>query len=232
MPPFALKREVLAGTVNLAEFEDTIYKIEGEDLYLIGTSEHALIALREGYTFHPSELPSKIVGVSSCFRKEAGSHGRDTKGIFRVHQFNKVEQIVFAKPEESWEWFEKIQRLSERIFEGLGIPYRVVNICTGDIGLKQALQYDIEAWFPGQNEKRGAYREVTSCSNCTDYQAVPLGIKYDEAGERRHVHILNNTALATSRAIPAILENYQNADGSVVVPKVLVPYLGFDRIAR
>jgi seryl-tRNA synthetase len=232
MPPFALKREVLAGTVNLTEFEDTIYKIEGEDLYLIGTSEHALIALREGYTFHPSELASKLVGVSSCFRKEAGSHGRDTKGIFRVHQFNKVEQIVFCKPEESWAWFEKMQRLSERLFEGLKIPYRVVNICTGDIGLKQALQYDIEAWFPGQNEKRGAYREVTSCSNCTDYQAVPLGIKYDEAGERHHVHILNNTALATSRAIPAILENHQQSDGSVLMPEVLVPYLGFDRIAR
>ncbi|MFT4307941.1 MAG: serine--tRNA ligase [Candidatus Woesearchaeota archaeon] len=232
MPPFALKREVLAGTVNLSEFEDTIYKLEDEDLYLIGTSEHALIALREGYVFHPSELPNKIVGVSSCFRKEAGSHGRDTKGIFRVHQFNKVEQIVFAKPEESYAWFEKIQRFSEELFEGLSIPYRVVNICTGDIGLKQALQYDIEAWFPGQNEKSGAYREVTSCSNCTDYQSVPLGIKYDEAGERRHVHILNNTALATSRAIPAILENHQQADGSVLMPDVLVPYLGFDRIAR
>ena len=231
MPPFALKRDVLAGTVNLSEFEDTIYKLEGEDLYLIGTSEHALIALREGHVFHPKELPSKLVGVSSCFRKEAGSHGRDTKGIFRVHQFNKVEQIVFSKPEESYAWFEKIQRLSETMLEALGIPYRVVNICTGDIGLKQALQYDIEAWFPGQNEKRGAYREVTSCSNCTDYQAVPLGIKYDEGGERHHVHILNNTALATTRMIAALLENHQYEDG-VRMPEVLVPYLGFDRITR
>ena len=231
MPPFALKRDVLAGTVNLSEFEDTIYKLEGEDLYLIGTSEHALIALREGYTFHPKELPSKLVGVSSCFRKEAGSHGRDTKGIFRVHQFNKVEQIVFARPEESWEWFEKIQRLSETMLEELRIPYRVVNICTGDIGLKQSLQYDIEAWFPGQNDKRGAYREVTSCSNCTDYQAVPLGIKYDEGGERHYVHILNNTALATTRMIAALLENHQQQDG-IRMPDALVPYLGFDRITR
>ena len=232
MPPFALKRDVLAGTVNLSEFEDTIYKIDGEDLYLIGTSEHALIALKEGHTFHPSELPKKLVGVSSCFRKEAGSHGRDTKGIFRVHQFNKVEQIVFTKTEESWEWFDTIQRLSEEMLEALGIPYRVMAICTGDIGLKQALQYDIEAWFPGQNEKKGAYREVTSCSNCTDYQSVPLGIKYDEGGERRFVHILNNTALATTRTIAAILENHQQPDGSVRMPEVLVPYLGFDEIRR
>lgn len=232
MPPFALKRDVLAGTVNLSEFEDTIYKIDGEDLYLIGTSEHALIALEENTTFHPSELPKKIVGVSTCFRKEAGSHGRDTKGIFRVHQFNKVEEIVFCRPEESAEWFEKLQRMSEELLEGLGLPYRVMNICTGDIGLKQSLQHDIEAWFPGQNEKSGAYREVTSCSNCLDYQAVPLNIKFDEGGERRYAHILNNTALATSRIIASILENYQNEDGSVTVPEVLRPYTGFDRISR
>lgn len=230
MPPFALKRSVLAGTVNLSEFEDTIYKLEDEDLYLIGTSEHALIAMKEGAAFHPTELPCKLVGTSTCFRKEAGSHGRDTKGIFRVHQFNKVEQIVFTRPEDSEAEFAAMQRLSERLLEGLGVPYRVVNICTGDIGLKQSLQYDIEAWFPGQNDKQGAYREVTSCSNCLDYQAVPLNIKYDEGGERRFVHILNNTALATSRTIAAILENFQNEDGSVTMPKVLVPYLGFSTI--
>lgn len=230
MPPFALKRDVLAGTVNLSEFEDTIYKIEDEDLYLIGTSEHALIAMKEGAVFHPTELPCKLVGTSTCFRKEAGSHGRDTKGIFRVHQFNKVEQIVFTRPEDAQAQFDAIERLSEQLLESLGIPYQVVNICTGDIGLKQSLQYDINAWFPGQNDKKGAYREVTSCSNCLDYQAVPLNIKYDEGGERRFVHILNNTAIATARTIVAILENFQNEDGSVTMPKVLVPYLGFKKI--
>lgn len=226
-PPLMLNREALEGTVNLSEFEDTIYKVEEEDLYLIGTSEHALIALKKDYMFMHDELPFRLGGVSACFRKEAGSHGRDTKGIFRVHQFNKVEEILFCMPEESYKYFYELQRLSEELIEELEIPYRVVQICTGDIGNKQALQYDIEAWFPGQNNKKGAYREVTSCSNCTDYQSVPLNIRFQAKDNTKgYVHIINNTALATARMIAAIIENHQQKDGSIRIPKVLVPYMG------
>ena len=225
-PPFMLNKAALEGGVNLTEFEDTIYKIEGEDLYLIGTSEHALLALKKDKVLQGAELPDKIGGISTCFRKEAGAHGRDTKGLFRVHQFNKVEQIVICKPEESAKYFKEMQKISEDIFQQLEIPYRVVAVCSGDIGNKQSLQYDIEAWFPGQNEKKGAYREVTSCSNCLEYQAVTLNTKFvTKTGERKYVHMLNNTALATSRVIVAILENFQTKEGTVKIPKVLWPYM-------
>ncbi|HLD39841.1 MAG TPA: serine--tRNA ligase [Candidatus Nanoarchaeia archaeon] len=225
-PPFMLNRAALEGGVNLSEFQDTIYKIENEDLYLIGTSEHPLLALRKDKVLQENELPDKIGGISTCFRKEAGAHGRDTKGIFRVHQFNKVEQIVICAPEESAKHFKQMQAISEDIFQQLEIPYHVVAVCSGDIGNKQSLQYDIEAWFPGQNEKKGAYREVTSCSNCLEYQAVTLNTKYvAKNGERKYVHMLNNTALATSRVIVAILENFQTKEGTVKIPKVLWPYM-------
>lgn len=225
-PPFMLNRAALEGGVNLSEFEDTIYKIENEDLYLIGTSEHPLVALKKDQVIEEKDLPIRIAGVSTCFRKEAGSHGRDTKGIFRVHQFNKVEQVVYCRPEESYKHFEEMQRNSEEMLKELGIPFRVVNICTGDLGNKQALQYDIEAWFPGQNEKKGAYRELGSCSNCTDYQAVTLNTRFSRKdGSREYVHMLNNTAIATTRAMAAIMENFQRKDGSVTIPKVLMPYM-------
>ncbi len=226
-PPFMLNRAALAGGVNLSEFEDTIYKIEDEDLYLIGTSEHPLVALKKDAVMTEEELALKLCGISACFRKEAGSHGRDTKGIFRVHQFNKIEQIIYCKPEDSPKFFDYAEALSERIFNELGIPFRVVQICTGDIGNKQSLQYDIEGWFPGQNEKKGAYRELTSCSNCTDYQSVTLNTKFRRkaTGEKEYAHIINNTAIATARAIVAILENFQTKDGTVMVPKVLWPYM-------
>ena len=225
-PPFMLNKKALEGGVNLSEFEDTIYKIENEDLYLIGTSEHPLIALKQNQFIPEKELPLKIGGVSTCFRKEAGSHGRDSKGIFRVHQFNKIEQVVYCLPKESDKFFKELQKNSEELFKELGIPFRVVNVCTGDIGNKQALQYDIEAWFPAQNEKKGAYREVTSCSNCTDYQAVTLGTKFIAVnGEKGYVHMLNNTAIATSRAIVAIMENFQTKEGTIKIPEVLWPYM-------
>jgi seryl-tRNA synthetase len=226
-PPFMLNKAALEGGVNLTEFEDTIYKIENEDLYLIGTSEHPLVALKQDQVLQEKELPIKLGGLSTCFRKEAGSHGRDTKGIFRVHQFNKVEQVVYCKPEDSYKFFEELQLNAEDLFKELGLPFRVVNICTGDLGNKQALQYDIEAWFPGQNKKKGAYREVTSCSNCTEYQAVTLNTKYqNKEGKKEYVHMLNNTALATARVIVAILENYQTKNGTVKIPKALLPYMG------
>ncbi|MBU1974142.1 MAG: serine--tRNA ligase, partial [Nanoarchaeota archaeon] len=232
--PLMLNRATLEGGVNLSEFEDTIYKIEEEDLYLIATSEHPLIALKKDEMIQEKDLPIKLCGMSVCFRKEAGSHGRDTKGIFRVHQFNKIEQIVYCQPENSDKFFQELQKNAEELFKDLKIPFRVVNICTGDIGNKQSLQYDIEAWFPGQQGKKGAYREVTSCSNCLDYQAVSLNTKMiDKKGEKKYVHLLNNTAITDTRTIAAILENFQTAKGTVKIPKVLQPYMnGITEIGR
>ena len=232
--PYLLNRAALEGGVNLAEFEQTIYKIENEDLYLIATSEHPLVALKKDQVLDETELPLKICGVSACFRKELGAHGRDDKGIFRVHQFNKVEQIVYCRPEDSSRFFEEMQRNAEELFQELGIPCRVVQICTGDLGNKQALQYDIEAWMPGQNERKGNYREVTSCSNCTNYQAVTLNTKFiRKAGTKEYVHILNNTALTDTRPIVAILENFQTKEGTVKIPKALWPYMnGIKEIKR
>ncbi|MBT3813974.1 serine--tRNA ligase [Candidatus Woesearchaeota archaeon] len=225
--PFMLNRGALEGGVNLSEFEDTIYKIEGEDLYLIATSEHPLIALKKDELLNEKDLPIQICGVSACFRKELGTHGRDDKGIFRVHQFNKVEQIIYCLPEESKMYFDMLQANSEGLFKELGLPFRVVNICTGDIGNKQSLQNDIEAWFPGQNGKKGTYREVTSCSNCLDYQAVTLNTRVKRKdGTKQYVHLLNNTALTDTRPIAAILENFQTAKGTVKIPKALWPYMG------
>jgi seryl-tRNA synthetase len=218
--PFMLNKNSLKNAVNMEEFESTIYKIENEDLYLIGTSEHPLIALKEGEIM--PKLPLKLCGISSCFRKEAGTHGRDDKGLFRVHQFNKIEQMIFCNPEDSPKFFDYMQEISEELFTELGIPFRVINICTGDLGNKQSLQYDIEGWFPGQNDRQGQYRELTSCSNCLNYQAVDANIKNIN---KEYVHILNNTAIATARAMAAIIENYQTKEGTVKIPAVLQPYM-------
>lgn len=224
--PYMLNRAALEGGVNLSEFKDTIYKIEGEDLYLIGTSEHPLVALKKDEVLTEKELPLKFCGFSACFRKELGAHGRDDKGIFRVHQFNKIEQIVYCKPEDSYKYFNEMQKNSEAMFKELGLPFRVVQICTGDLGNKQALQYDIEAWMPGQNNKQGQYREVTSCSNCTNYQSISLNTKYlKKDGTKEYVHILNNTALTDTRPIIAILENCQTKEGTIKIPKALWPYM-------
>jgi seryl-tRNA synthetase len=227
-PPLMLNRAALAGGVNLSEFTDTIYKIEGEDLYLIGTSEHPLVAMKKDQVLTEDQLPVKLGGISPCFRKELGAHGRDDKGIYRVHQFNKVEQIMYTLPKNSPKAFKVMQRNAEKLFEALGIPYRVVVICTGDLGNKQSLQYDIEAWMPGQKNKKGAYREVTSCSNCLSYQAESLNTKYldKKTGNKEYVHMLNNTAI-TDRAIIPILENNQQKDGSIKIPKALWKYTGF-----
>ncbi len=225
--PYMLNRAALEGGVNLSEFEETLYKIENEDLYLIATSEHPLVALKKDQVLHEKDLPLKICGVSACFRKELGAHGRDTKGIFRVHQFHKIEQIIYCQPQHSEKLFQEMQKNAEELFAELGIPFRVVQICTGDIGNKQALQYDIEAWFPGQNEKKGNYREVTSCSNCTSYQSVTLNTRFlNKEGVKEYVHILNNTALTDTRPIIAILENFQTKEGTVKIPKALWPYMG------
>jgi seryl-tRNA synthetase len=224
-PPFLMRREPYEGVVALSDFEDVLYKIEDEDLYLIATSEHPVAAMFIGETLKGEDLPLKFVGISANFRKEAGAHGKDTRGIFRTHQFNKIEQFVFSKPEYSWSFHEELLGNAEELVQKLGLPYRVVNVCTGDIGTVAAKKYDVEAWMPAQN----TYREIISCSNCTDYQARRLNIKYREKeGEapKGFVHTLNSTALATGRTIVAILENYQQEDGSVAIPKALRKYMG------
>ncbi|NHJ14111.1 MAG: serine--tRNA ligase [Candidatus Thorarchaeota archaeon] len=223
-PPFMMRREPYEGVTDLADFGDVMYKIEGEDLYLIATSEHPMAAMYMGEIFEPTDLPMKFAGVSTCFRKEAGSHGKDTKGIFRVHQFNKVEQFVFSHPEESWNIHEELLKNEEEFVQALKLPYRIVNVCTGDIGIVAAKKYDLEFWMPGQ----GKYREGGSCSNCTAYQATRLNIKYrvKKGGtEKDYLHTLNSTMMANPRTIVAIMENYQQDDGSISIPKALHKYL-------
>lgn len=229
-PPFMMRREPYEGTVDLSDFEDVMYKIEGEDLYLIATSEHTVAAMYKDEILSEEELPKKFVGVSPCFRREIGSHGIDTKGLFRMHQFNKIEQFIFSKPENSWEFHEELLENAEQLLKNLGVPYRVVNVCTGDIGTIAAKKYDIETWSPRQEE----YIEVVSCSNCTDYQARRLNIRMGKvgAGEKEIVHTLNSTALATSRTMVSILENNQQEDGSVKIPEPLRDYMGGKKYIR
>jgi len=224
-PPFMMRGKPYEGVTDLGDFQEMLYKVEEEDLYLIATSEHPIAAMFMDEVLNVNELPLKYVGVSACFRKEAGAHGKDTRGIFRTHQFNKVEQFVFCNPEDSWEIHEELIRNAEEIVQKLELPYRVVNVCTGDIGTVAAKKYDLEVWMPAQNR----YREIISCSNCTDYQARRLNIRYREKeGEapKGFVHTLNSTAIATGRTIVAILENYQQRDGSVIIPKVLRSFMG------
>jgi len=225
-PPLMLNKKTLNGTVNLNDFEDVIYKIENEDLYMIATAEHPLVSMLTGKTINKKELPTKLCALTPCFRKEIGSHGVDTKGLFRMHQFNKVEQVIFTTPENSFKVLEEMQKLTEEFFKSLEMPFRTVEICSGDLGDKLAKQYDIEAWFPRQKK----YAEITSAGNCTDYQARKLNIKCTDGKEKSYVHILNNTMVATSRAMVAILENFQQKDGSIKIPKVLHKYTGFKEI--
>ncbi|MDQ3999169.1 MAG: serine--tRNA ligase [Thermoproteota archaeon] len=223
-PPYMIRKEPMVGSVILNDFEDVIYKIEEEDLYMIGTSEHAIASMHMNEILEGIKLPIRYAGFSSCFRKEAGAHGRDMKGIFRVHQFEKVEQFIYCRPDESWKEHERMLALSEEFFRHLGIPYRVVLLCSGDTGKISAKTYDIEGWMAGQN----AYREIVSCSNCLDYQARRLGIRFrDKTNEdTRLVHTLNSTLVATERTMVAILENFQTSEGSVIIPKVLQKYMG------
>lgn len=222
-PPYLLRRDAMEGAVDLSDFQDVIYKVENEDLHLIATSEHAMLGMHREEILDGTTLPLRYCGISPCFRKEAGAHGRDTKGIFRVHQFEKVEQFVFSKPEQSWDEHEFLIRNHEEIFQRFRLPYRVVNICSGELGTVAAKKYDLEVWLPGQKK----YREAGSCSNCTSYQAVRSNIKFrDKPNEpTSYVHTLNSTLIATERALVAILENYQREDGSVAIPDALVPYM-------
>lgn len=223
-PPYMIRQQPMSGAVILEDFQDVIYKIEGEDLYMIGTSEHAIASMHMDEILEGKKLPIKYAGYSPCFRKEAGAHGKDMKGIFRVHQFEKVEQFIYCRPEDSWKEHEKMLTLSEEFFTKLGIPHRVMLLCSGDTGKISSKTYDIEAWMAGQN----AYREIVSCSNCMDYQARRLGIRYrDKTNEdTRLVHTLNSTLVATERTMVAILENHQTSHGTVEVPDVLQGYMG------
>jgi len=225
-PPFMLRRDILAGAMPLGTFEGAIYKIDGEDLYLIGTSEHALNAYYVNETLAEKKLPIRLSGISTCFRKEAGTHGKDEKGIFRVHQFEKVEQFVFCKPEDSWKEFDFLLNNSIEIFKALKIPFRTVDLSTGDITRVATRTVDLEGWFPSQN----TYRELGSCSNCLDYQARRSNIRYQDKSELKFVYTLNNTAIATERMIACLVENNQQKDGSIKVPKALWKYTGFKEI--
>ena len=222
-PPYMIRREPMEGAVILDDFEDVIYKVENEDLYMIGTSEHALAGMHMDEILEGKQLPLRYAGVSPCFRKEAGAHGKDMKGIFRVHQFDKVEQFVFCRPEDSWQEHERLLATSQEFLDRLGIPYRVMLLSSGDTGKISAKTYDIEAWMPGQ----GAYREIVSCSNCLDYQARRLSIRFrDRTNEdTKLVHTLNSTLVAVQRTLVAIIENYQTHQG-IEVPEILQGYMG------
>lgn len=223
-PPYMIRKDAMEGAVILGDFEQVIYKVEGEDLYMIGTSEHAMVSMHMDEILDRPRLPLRYACVSPCFRKEAGAHGRDMKGIFRVHQFEKVEQVVFSRPEDSWKEHERMLELTERIYENLGLPFRTVLLCSGDLGKISAKTYDIEAWFPGQSN----YREIVSCSNCIDYQARRLRIRYRDnvSDETKLVHTLNSTLIATERTMVSIIENYQTDNGTVQIPDVLQKYMG------
>lgn len=230
-PPFMMRRRPYEGVTDLADFENVMYKVENEDLYLIATSEHPLAAMFMNEVLLKDELPIKLVGISPCFRKEVGAHGKYTKGMFRMHQFNKVEQFVFCHPTDSWAIHEEMQRNAEELYQAIGLHFQVVNTCTGDIGTVPSKKYDINAWMAD-----GIYREVGSNSNCTDYQARRLGIRYrDKEGQppKGFVHTLNSTAIATSRAMVAILEQCQQSDGSCIIPNVLTGHVrGLEKLGH
>ena len=221
-PPAMMNRSAYEGVTDLADFETVMYGVEPDKLYMIATSEHPLTAMFMDEVIEPSLLPIKMVGISQCFRREVGAHGLSDRGIWRVHQFTKIEQIILSHPDDSWQHHEDLLQNCIELWDSLDIHYEVVNICTGDMGTVAARKYDLEAWLPGA----GAYKEIVSCSNCTDYQANRLRMRYRTAEGNESVHTLNSTAVATSRALVAIMEQNQLTDGRVEIPKVLQPFMG------
>ena len=220
IPPVLVREEALYGTGFLPDTEQQIYALPEDDLYLAGTAEVPLASLHAGQILDDGQLPLRYAGFSPCFRREAGAAGKDTRGIFRVHQFDKVEMFTFVRPEESLDEHERLLAIEEEILQALELPYRVVNIAVGDLGASAAKKYDLEAWLPGQER----FRELTSCSNTTDFQARRLDVRYRPEGGVRHVHTLNGTAVAVGRTIIAIVENHQQDDGTIAVPSVLHEY--------
>jgi seryl-tRNA synthetase len=224
LPPFIANRTTMTGTGQLPKFEDDLFKLEGLDYFLIPTAEVPLTNIFQKEILNEEDLPVYFAAHTPCFRKEAGSYGKDTKGLIRQHQFNKVELVKFSIPETSDDELEGLLKNAEEVLKRLGIHYRVVNLCTGDIGFSAAKTYDIEVWLPGQ----GVYREISSCSNFGDFQARRSGIRYRKKGEKKteFVHTLNGSGLAVGRTVVAVLENFQQADASVLIPEVLQPYMG------
>ena len=223
-PPYMINKKSMEGAIIAEDFKDVIYKIDDEDLYLIGTAEHAMASMYADEILDGASFPMRCAAISPCFRKEAGAHGKDQKGIFRVHQFEKVEQFVFSRPEDSWEEHEKMITITEEFFQKLEIPYRVMLLSSGDMGKISAKTYDLETWMAGQN----AYRETASCSNCLEYQARRLKIRFrDRTNEdTKYVHTLNSTLVATERTMVAIIENFQTKDGHINIPNALQKYMG------
>ena len=227
-PPVMMNKEAYEGVTDLSDFETVMYGIEPDKYYMIATSEHPLTAMFMGETIPESDLPLRIVGVSPCFRREVGSHGQSDLGIWRVHQFTKIEQIIISSPEQSWDLQEELLQNCIDLWDALGMHYEVVNICTGDMGTVAARKYDLEAWIPGADQ----YKEIVSCSNCTDYRANRLQIRYGQPGHSGQpiAHTLNSTAVATSRALVAIMEQNQLEDGRVRIPEVLQPLMGGQQV--
>lgn len=223
-PPLMVTRATMQGTGQLPKFEEDLFKIENWDHFLIPTAEVPLTNLHAGEVLEEEQLPLLYTAGTPCFRSEAGSYGKDTRGLIRQHQFTKVEMVHFAHPERSWEQLETMRRFAETLLERLELPYRTITLCTGDMGFSSAKTYDIEVWLPGQN----TYREISSCSNCTDFQARRANIRFRPkgGGKPEFVHTLNGSGLPTGRSFVAVLENYQRADGSIGVPTVLQPYMG------
>ena len=223
-PPYMINRKSMEGAIIAEDFKDVIYKVDGEDLYLIGTAEHAMASMYADEILDGASFPIRCAAISPCFRKEAGAHGKDQKGIFRVHQFEKVEQFIFSRPEDSWKEHEKMIATTEEFFQKLEIPYRVMLLSSGDMGKISAKTYDLETWMAGQN----AYRETASCSNCLEYQARRLKIRFrDRTNEdTKYVHTLNSTLVATERTMVSIIENFQTKDGHIEIPKQLQKYVG------
>ena len=229
-PPFMVHRNSMIGTGQLPKFEEDAFKVAGTEYFLVPTAEVPVTNMYREQILDGSQLPIKHVAYTACFRAEAGSAGRDTRGLIRQHQFNKVELVKFTKPEDSYEELEKLTNDAERVLQGLGLPYRVVRICIGDLGFTAAKKYDIEVWMPSYNR----YVEISSCSNFEDFQARRANIKYKDGqgGKAQFVHTLNGSGVAVGRTVAAILENYQNEDGSITVPEVLVPYMGGKTIIK
>tara|TARA_B100001758_G_C18377522_1_gene595230 strand:- start:10 stop:1284 length:1275 start_codon:yes stop_codon:yes gene_type:complete len=221
-PPVMMNRDAYEGVTDLSDFETVMYGVEPDKLYMIATSEHPLTSMYMDEVIEPSLLPIKMVGVSPCFRREVGAHGLSDRGIWRVHQFTKIEQIVISHPDESWNHHEDLLKNCVDLWDALGLHYEVVNICTGDMGTVAARKYDLEAWLPGAD----AFKEIVSCSNCTDYQANRLRMRYRTSEGNAAVHTLNSTAVATSRALVAIMEQNQMEDGRIKVPECLIANMG------
>ena len=234
LPPFIVNKATMTGTGQLPKFEEDLFKIQGLDYYLIPTSEVPMTNIHADEILEESRLPYKFTAYTPCFRSEAGSYGRDTKGLIRQHQFNKVELVKLTTPESSFDELESLLANAEKILQLLELPYQVVTLCTGDLGFSATKTYDIEVWMPGQDDGNGLYREISSCSNCLDFQARRANIRFrrKDAKKLEFVHTLNGSGLAVGRTFAAILENYQQPDGSVLIPKVLIPYMGGQKEIR